>query len=220
MPGADNFFLGNTGQFDEYEKARATLKGTDKPAIKPPMPWLLDQRSETKEADSFDFAKNQIQVFNLMGPMILISDPEVIQDMLLTKNAQINKPETFFGVMSNFLGKAFIFSKTDDVWKAKRKGIAHTFFKDKLIVMLDKLKDYSMEQQKKWLEEIRASKDGSTKIDMSKEVLHLFQKFLMHIVFGKNIDDVKVMIEVQENPAEPYKMQEMSISDANEQCWV
>ena len=92
------------------------------------------------------------------------------------------------------MGKAFIFSKTDDMWKAKRKGIAHTFFKDKLIVMLDKLKEYAQEQQQKWLNEIRSSKDGTTKIDISKEVLHIFQKFMMHIVFGKNIDDQKVMI--------------------------
>ena len=51
------------------------------------MPWALDQQSESKKPESFDFAKNQVQVWNVMGPCLLISDPDVVQDMLVAKNA-------------------------------------------------------------------------------------------------------------------------------------
>ena len=67
----------------------------------------------------------------------------------------------------------------------------------------------------KWLQEIRASSDGTTKIDMSVEIAKIMQKFLMHIIFGRNVDDMKVMVEIKE-ANEPVKMVEMNLSEANE----
>ena len=103
-----------------------------------------------------------MQVLNLFDPLVLISDPDVVKDMLVTKNGQIDKPDGFYYALSNLFGKAFVFAPTDENWRRKRKGIAHCFFKDKLTVMLEFLKAYAMQAQQRWLDEIKASKDGST----------------------------------------------------------
>ena len=50
------------------------------------------------------------------------------------------------GALSNFFGRTFLFAKADDDWKAKRKGLGHAFYKDKLVVLLDTLKDYMLKE--------------------------------------------------------------------------
>lgn len=88
-----------------------------------------------------------------------------------------------------------MFGKTDESWKAKRKAVAHAFYKDRLVHMLDILKTIVSEFQAKWVSQIDSSKDGSIEIDLSKDMQHLFQKFLTVIVLGDDInDDYKVPI--------------------------
>ena len=71
---------------------------------------------------------------------IYVSDPAIVQEMLVTKNAQIDKPGTFNGVFKNLFGNSFLFSKSDHIWREKRKAAAHSFYKDRLVDMLDVLK--------------------------------------------------------------------------------
>ena len=194
---------------------RETLKGTDKRALKNPTHYILDQTTESKAEDSFDYAKNSVQVVNVLFFNLQVSDPEVIKDMFDMKKAQINRPEIVKGCTYNWSGNLMILVKTDDSWRAKRKAIAHTFFKNQLIAMLDKLKHYTMEAQKRWLEEIRASKDGSTKINMTTEVLKIQQNFLMHIVFGKNVEAISVKIQ-NTDPKSEQKFFEQNLGEANE----
>ena len=145
----------------------------------------------------------------------MVSDPEILRDMVVTKNTEIDRPDTILGLFYNMLGRSFLVMPTDDEWRAKRKGLAHAFFKDRLIVMMEKLKEYSNESHQKWLKEIRASSDGTTKIDISVEIAKIMQNFLMHIIFGRNVNDIKVKVEIKE-AGEPIKMVEMNLSDANE----
>ena len=103
---------------------------------------------------------------------MLVADPDIVQEMLVTKNAQIDKTGVYAAVFANFFGKSFLFSKTDGAWKAKRKGLGQAFYKDKLITMLNTLKDYMFEQNMAWMNEIKASAHGTTKIDISRVILH------------------------------------------------
>ena len=58
---------------------------------------------------------------NLGGDLTLvISDPDVVQGMFVTKNAQIDKTGVFESIFKNLFGNAFVFSKSDDLWKRKR----------------------------------------------------------------------------------------------------
>ncbi len=64
--------------------------------------------------------------------------------MLVTKNSLIDKTEIFSAILKNLLGHAFTFAKNDDLWKAKRRAMAHAFYKDKTVHMLDALRSYIM----------------------------------------------------------------------------
>ena len=83
----------------------------------------------------------------------------------------MDKTGLFGGALKNFFGNSFLFSKADDVWKAKRKGLGHAFYKDKLIVQLDTLKDYILKECDQWKEQIQASPNSTTTMDMSKKIV-------------------------------------------------
>ena len=114
--------------------------------------------------------------------------------MYTTKNAHIDKHGDHVQYFKNFFGDSFLFSKTDDVWKRKRKGLAHAFYKDKLIVHIEHLKHHVRKKAEAWREQISKSEDQSIKINMSREILHIFENFLAHIVLGADINDQKLII--------------------------
>jgi len=94
--------------------------------------------------------------------------------------------------------------------------VSHAFFKDKLIVMLEQLKHYTVAAQQKWLDEIRASNTASTQMDMSREILYIMQKFLMHVVIGENIESTELSILAREKATDPYTPTKMCMSEAAE----
>lgn len=96
--------------------------------------WSFDQSTESKAFRSFDYTTTPNIVVNQGSVQLFVGDPAIVQDMLVTKNAQIDKTGQFEGIFKNFFGSSFLFSKTDEIWKLKRKGLAHAFYKDKLMV--------------------------------------------------------------------------------------
>ena len=94
----------------------------------------MDQIEDGEEYDCKDIPNTFL---NLAGNITLfISDAEVIKDMLVTKNAQIDKTGLFEGMFRNFFGRSFVLSKSDELWRRKRKATAHAFYKDRLFHML------------------------------------------------------------------------------------
>ena len=43
--------------------------------------------------------------------------------------------------MKPLMGDAILFSKADAEWKAKRKALSHAFYRDRMVFMLDVLKE-------------------------------------------------------------------------------
>ena len=74
----------------------------------------------------------------------------------------------------NLMGDSFLMSKSDKKWETKRKGLANAFFKPRLLVMLEKFKDYTIAAQERWIDEIRKSGKGYTKIQMEREMLNIY----------------------------------------------
>ena len=74
--------------------------------------------------------------------------------MVVTKNALIDKTGRFERLFRNFFGNSFLFSKSDALWKAKRKATAHAFYKDRLSFILEDLKGLIAAQQNCWLAQI------------------------------------------------------------------
>ena len=127
------------------------VKGTNKPAIAPAIVHLFDQFTESKARDSFVW-DNMVSCSNVLQPYILVSDPEVVKDLLMTKNSKTDRPYVTLGTLANIFGHSLLFLPTNEEWKAKRKSLAHSFFKDRLIIMLENLKKYNMEAHQKWLD--------------------------------------------------------------------
>ena len=48
------------------------------------------------------------------GINLFIADPEVVQDMILSKNTHIDKADDLFASMRNLFGNTFIIASSDD----------------------------------------------------------------------------------------------------------
>ena len=116
--------------------------------------------------DSYDSAKDPVTVLNI-GSIItlMVSDPDMVQDLLVQKNALFDKTGIVEGVFSKLMGNSFLFSKATDSWKAKRKAVSHAFYKERMVHMVEVLKDKLQDSCAKWLQEI--DRDGSTEIDIT-----------------------------------------------------
>ena len=68
----------------------------------------------------------------------------------MTKSALCDKTGKFEGLFLNLLGNSFLFSKGDEKWKAKRRASSHAFYKDRLVHMLESLKEKVFEAQDEW----------------------------------------------------------------------
>lgn len=175
----------------------------------------MDQIAEGDEYDCTDIPNT---LLNLAGNITLfISDAEVIKDMLGAKNAQIDKTGLFDGMFRNFFGRSFVLGPTDELWRRKRKATAHAFYKDRLVHMLETERDIVLKIQANWIAQIDASKDGSVEIDLSKDVIKIFQKFLIMVIFGEDIDDQAINIQKYITTDGGFEPATMGLSDALEE---
>lgn len=143
LPGYDTFFLGNIVTIGQFNKDKQHAQQTNGEIVQTLFTYLMDQSTESKAVNSFDCGEHPNVLVKTGNDISLITaDPNIIQDMLVTKNALIDKTGIFEGIFKNFYLNAFVFAKNDERWKAKRKATAHAFYKDKTVHMLDVLKMY------------------------------------------------------------------------------
>ena len=74
----------------------------------------------------------------------------MVHDLLIAKNSLFDKTGLIMGVFSKIMGNSFLFSKADELWKAKRKACAHAFYKERLVHMLEVLKDKTSADCENW----------------------------------------------------------------------
>ena len=123
--------------------------------IKSTFNWALDQLDSTGKEDSYEPHKHPVVLFNFVGQVqIIISDPNIVRDMFLTKNQLIDKTDMLRVMFQNFYGDSFLFSPTDKAWKEKRKATAHAFYKERTALMLNVLKDKVAALCQKWTTQI------------------------------------------------------------------
>ena len=68
--------------------------------------------------------------------------------------------------------------------------------------------------QAQWIERIeRSGEDKSTVIDLSGDLLLLFQKFIMILVFGDHLNDVMIAIRARKGDGS-FERYELGIQDA------
>ena len=139
MPGAKSFMLCNMWDFIKYSKVQASSMIP----IKMTHAWLMDYKFGDGIVDSFKPEEHGGCILIAFPGVcqLMISDPNMVQELYTTKNALVDKTEQLDVIMKDLLGNAFLFGKTDAAWKAKRKACAHAFYKNQLIIMMEVLKD-------------------------------------------------------------------------------
>ena len=172
-PGYNRPIIGNYPEFRAVTRYCHSLIGTEKPSPKVQIAAALDETTESKLMDSYDYSKNTVSILNIGYPLLIVSDPEIVQEMMVSKNNFIDKSFSTSQAWKNLLGASFLFSPGDEKWQSKRKGLAHAFFKDRLIAMQEKFKEYTSQAQKRWMDKIHESEKGFAKVDMTREILQI-----------------------------------------------
>ena len=219
----ETFFLGNVKFLAEYAPIKRNAQVNNLTPEKNSLTWLADQHDESRAYGSHDAGKIPNLIFNLGGDInLFVADPEIVQDILVTKNSIVDKTGVFEDVFSDFFGKSFIFSKTDDLWKLKRKATAHAFYKDRLGSMLEVLKDQVSLSVDRWTKKIDASYYKSFEIDMHEEILNIFQKTMLITIFGEDIDNHLTTVEFRQESDDgklSFKKKTVFLSQAIEESF-
>ena len=173
-PGYNRLIVGHLPDLRKVNNKAEALIGTDEPNHKNQIVATLDSTTESGADDSYDYKNNTVSILNFNVPFLVVSDPEVVQEMLVSKGHLVDKSGALADAWKNLMGDGFLMSKSDKKWESKRKGLAHAFFKPRLMVMLEKFKEYTSAAQERWIDEIKKSGKGYTKIQMEREMLNIF----------------------------------------------
>ena len=222
FPGWRTFLVGNIPTFMKWFKIKDAAKYSETPCdpINVFMRWKWDQCSDTPGVpNSFDYGKHPVLMFNMNTAFLVIADPDIVQELWTTKNSTFDKTGLYCGAVQNFFGNSFLFSKADDVWKAKRKGLGHAFYKDKLLVLLETLKDLMLSECDKWKAEMQASSDGTTRFNMSVKFLNILQEFLLQILLGSRCEQIKIKMIDRKGERSPWETLEVSLPEAIMICF-
>ena len=71
-PGYNRLIVGHLPAIRGVQSHCETLIGTDKPSPKAPSVAILDELTESKAEDSYNYTNNTVSVLNLAGPLLYI----------------------------------------------------------------------------------------------------------------------------------------------------
>lgn len=63
---------------------------------------------------------------------IVFSDPDMVNDIYITKNKYFDKHPRSKKVLQVLVGESILFAKSDELWAKKRKNLSAAFYKDKM----------------------------------------------------------------------------------------
>ena len=129
----------------------------------------------------------------------------------MTKNAMLDKDAEGLIMFEDIIGQSFIFAHNDEAWKLKRKGCAHAFYKDRLVLMNETLKEKTEAQFERWAK--TATENGFCDIDMSTEFSEILARNIIHVSFGEDLSDEKMVLKVKGADG-VYKPQTLSVKQA------
>jgi cytochrome P450 len=119
---------------------------------------------------------------------LVVCRPEPAEELFLTKNKYFDKHPRSAKFFSRLTGDSILFAKSDLLWQQKRKSLSAALYKDKLRVMIEMMKDVSLDViRNKWM------KTEGKKIDIVKESSNLFIKITLKCLFGGDNSDIKII---------------------------
>ena len=215
LPGYQKFPMGNVSLIQKYGAER--LANAGKKAMKMVAYWLCDQLNPEAGPDNYNPSKDPVVVSNLGGNVhLMVADPDMVQDLLVSKNSIFDKTGMIQGIFSKLMGDSFLFSRADAAWKTKRKACSHAFYKDRLVHMIEVLKQKMADSCKEWMAVI--AKEGYTDISLGDAFQDIFVRNIITISFGEDVSDSEITMwhrpsrEIESS--EPFVLQKMSFGKA------
>ena len=131
-----------------------------------------------------------VGMMNLYNAILCISKPGPLEDMLVTKNKYIDKDGFIKQQFQRFLGESSLMVKNGVEQARKRKLIGSGFYKDKMLKMVEIIKNCVADKAAS-LEE-RYLKSGQ-EFDIIAELDELHTRIIMTSAFGQeNVADIKL----------------------------
>ena len=121
----------------------------------------------------------------------------MIQDIFSTKNKIVDKTGHFQQAFEDVAPNTFVFQIGDEDYAKKRKACAHAFYKDRLMCMLEVLKEKLHNAINTWQAEIESSQNQQTVIDIAVEFEKLLCRNIVHICFGEDVSDMEFDFDVR-----------------------
>ena len=113
--------------------------------------------------------------------VLLINDPESVNDIYVSKNKITDKQSRSKIIMYDFFGDSILLDKTTDLLLQKRKSMSAAFYKEKMIKMLNVIAATAFTSMQKWkIEYIEKGKD----MVIVKEISKLIMDAIASTVFG------------------------------------
>jgi cytochrome P450 len=75
---------------------------------------------------------------------MMVNRPEVIEELLVTKNKYYDKHPASLEIIGVVLGDSILFAKSDLKWSQKRKVISTALYKEKLRGMIEIIKNVTI----------------------------------------------------------------------------
>ena len=82
-----------------------------------------------------------------------MKDPELLNDLYVTKNKYFDKHTLGYSLFYPIMGDAILMAKSTEDWMKRRKVLSTAFYKEKLIGMMNIVKDCVNMKVKEWREE-------------------------------------------------------------------
>ena len=118
-------------------------------------------------------------------------------EVFVQKNVYMDKsPETAL-IFECIIGHSVFLSQSDQIWRAKRKALAHAFYREKLTHMNESLEKIILKKMARWSKEIEAK--GWIEIYETIELRNIFSRHIIYVSFGEDISEELVWYNTKES---------------------
>lgn len=119
--------------------------------------------------------------------LVFIQDHNAIKDMFVTKNSITDKHGFEMDLLFPLLGDSMLFSKSDALWKLKRKVCGEAFYKERLTQMAETFKQVCNSKIDEIKSEIPHSQDGTARLHFARTIQSIYVTTIFMVLFGEDI---------------------------------
>ena len=123
------------------------------------------------------------------GPVIVISDVEIVETIYTTKNCYFDKHPLVKQLCLCLTGESILFTETTKEWKDARKIISPSLYKGKLEGLTELTKETVKQSVKRFRSLI---KDGEGCFDLIQEVNTTLVRVLLVCALGEDVSEEKI----------------------------